>query len=63
MFAPLRSEPPRETDQVQEQRGNPRVDPVLLECCSEEQTPPQSPVGAPACDEDALETFVHGAGI
>jgi hypothetical protein len=53
----------RETDQVKEHCGNPSVDNMLQELCSNEQPPPRNPVGPYVPDERALETFVGGAGI
>jgi hypothetical protein len=53
----------RETDHVQERRGNPGVDSMLQELCSHEQTPPRNPLGPYVPDEGAFESFVGGAGI
>jgi hypothetical protein len=50
-----------ETDQGKEHRGNPRVDTVLQELFSNEQTQSRSPAG-PSGDR-AFETFAGGAGI
>jgi hypothetical protein len=53
----------RETDHLQKHRGNPSAHPTPHELCSHEQAPPCGPVGPYAPDEDAVETFVGGAGI
>ena len=53
----------RDTDHVQERRGNPVVDNVLQELCSNEQTPPRNPLGSYVPDEGAFYTFIGGAGI
>ena len=53
----------RDTDHVQERRGNPVVDIVPQELFSIELTPPRNPVGIPVSNEVTLETFIDGAGI
>jgi hypothetical protein len=53
----------RQTDQVQEHRGNLRGDTVPQDPRSNEHTPPRSPVGPHTPDEATFETFVGGAGI
>ena len=58
-----RSEVLSETDQGKEHCGNPIVDTVQQELCSNEQTPPWDPLGPYVPDEGAFETFVGGAGI
>ena len=63
MNTSARPEVLRETDHVQERRGNPGVDIVLQELCSNEQTPLRNPLGSSVPDEDAFETYVSGAGI
>jgi hypothetical protein len=63
MNASPRPEVLRETDHVQERRGNPGVDTVRQEPCPNEQTPPLNPPGADVPDEGDFETSVGGAGI
>ena len=63
MNAPERTEVPRQTDQIEEHRGNPGVDTVLQELCPDEQTPPRNPVRPHVAGERPSETFADGAGI
>jgi hypothetical protein len=63
MNASARPEVLRETDHVQERRGNPGVDTVLQEFCSNEPTPPRNSPGPYAPDEGTFEIYVGGAGI
>ena len=53
----------RETDHVQERRGNPGVDTLLQERFSKEQSPSRNPLGSYIPDEGTFESFVGGAGI
>ena len=53
----------RDTDHVQERRGNPVVDIVPQELFSIELTPPRNPLGPYVPDEGVLETYFGGAGI
>jgi hypothetical protein len=63
MHPPTRPAVSRETDQAREYRGNLSADAVSQEPRSGVQVPPHSPVGPPASNEVAFETFVGGAGI
>jgi hypothetical protein len=63
MDPPTRSEVRSETDQDKKHPGNPSVDTMPQELCSNGQTPLPSPVGPYAPGERASETFVDGAGI
>jgi len=63
MNVSARPEALRETNHVQERRGNPGVDTMLQELCSTEQAPPGKPPGPNVPDEGAFETFVGGSGI
>jgi hypothetical protein len=53
----------RQTDQIKEHRGNPRVDTVPQEPYPAEQAPPRNPVRPNIPDEGAFETLAGGAGI
>jgi hypothetical protein len=63
MNPPADSEVRSEADQGKKHRGNPRVDTVPQELCSNEQTPARDPVGSYVPGERAMETFIEGAGI
>jgi hypothetical protein len=58
-----RPEVPRETDQVREHRGDPRVDAVPQEFSPNEQAAPRNPFEPHVSNEGAFENFVGGAGI
>jgi hypothetical protein len=58
-----RSEVLRETDHATRRRGNPRVDAVPQEFCSNEQTSPGNPVRPFVPGEGVAETFIDGSGI
>ena len=63
MNVSARPEALRETNHVQERRGNPGVDTMLQELCSSEQAPPWNAPGANVPDKGAFETFISRAGI
>ena len=57
------SEVRRETDQVQEQRGDPHVETARPAVGANEPSSHPHVVGPVCGDEDAFETFLGGAGI
>jgi hypothetical protein len=63
MNAAARPEVLSEMDQGKAHYGNPRVDTVLEEFCSNEQASSRKPEGPHVPDENALETGIGGAGI
>ena len=63
MNAPERTEVPRQTDQIEEHRGNPGVDTVPQEPGSTEEPPSRNPVRPHVPGERPSETFADGAGI
>ena len=63
MNASERSGPLPETDHTPDERGPPGVDPGPQEDRTNEQPTPQITVRPDLPAEDAVETFVGGAGI